>query len=63
MTQLQFITENQLFTKLETKYRIPSRTTKRLVIDCIPKETGLHRIQGLMFNIERKLCISVMLLA
>ncbi|CAF4047386.1 unnamed protein product, partial [Adineta steineri] len=49
--QLEFITENQLFTKLETKYRIPSRTTKRLLIDCIPKESGQYRIQGLRYHI------------
>jgi len=46
--QLEFLTEipNQLFTKLDTKYQISSRTTKRLTIDCIPKETGQIRIQG-----------------
>jgi hypothetical protein len=48
MHQLEFITDNQLLTKLDTKYRIPSRTTKRLLIDCIPKETGQYRIQGLI---------------
>ena len=46
--QLEFITEHQLFTKLDTKYRIQPRTSKRLLIDCIPKETGQCRIQGLM---------------
>ncbi|UJR26188.1 hypothetical protein I4U23_007531 [Adineta vaga] len=51
ISQFEFLTENQLETKLDTKYRIPSRTTKRLVIDCIPKETGLYRIQGLRYRI------------
>jgi hypothetical protein len=45
---LEFITDNQLLTKHDTKYRVPSRTTKRLLIDCIPKETGQYRIQGLI---------------
>jgi hypothetical protein len=44
--QLEFITDNQLLTKFDTKYQIPSRTTKRLVIDCIPKEIGQLGIQG-----------------
>jgi hypothetical protein len=44
--QLEFLSENQLFTKLDTKYKISSRTTKRLLIDCIPKEIGQLRIQG-----------------
>jgi len=44
--QLEFLCENQLFTKLDTKYKIGSRTTKRLLIDCIPKEIGQLRIQG-----------------
>jgi hypothetical protein len=48
INQLEFLTDNQLLTKLETKYKIPSRTTKRLVIDCIPKEIGQLRIQGLI---------------
>lgn len=46
--QLEFITDNQLYTNLETKYRIPSRTTKRLIVDCIPKEIGHLRVQGLL---------------
>ncbi|CAF0754356.1 unnamed protein product [Rotaria sordida] len=49
--QLEFITEIELFTKLDRKYRIPSRTTKCLLIDCIPKETGQLRIQGLRYHI------------
>ncbi|CAF2358097.1 unnamed protein product [Rotaria sp. Silwood2] len=49
--QLEFITENELFTKLDTKYCIPSRTTKCLLIDCIPKEPGQLRIQGLRYHI------------
>jgi len=44
--QLEFLTDNQLFTKLETKYRIPARMKKRLFVDCIPKEIGQLRIQG-----------------
>jgi hypothetical protein len=46
--QLEFITEHQLFTKLDTKYRVAPRTTKRLLIDCVPKETGQLQIQGLI---------------
>ncbi|CAF0721845.1 unnamed protein product [Rotaria sp. Silwood1] len=49
--QLEFITEIELFTKLDTKYHIPSRTTKCLLIDCIPKEIGQLRIQGLRYHI------------
>ncbi len=45
--QLEFLTDNQLLTKLETKYRIAARMKKRLIIDCIPKEVGELRIQGL----------------
>jgi hypothetical protein len=52
--QLEFITEHQLFTKLDTKYRIQPRTSKSLLIDCIPKETGQCRIQGLMKEILLK---------
>ncbi|CAF0978718.1 unnamed protein product [Adineta ricciae] len=51
ITQLEFITDHQLTTKPDGKYRIPSRTTKRLVIVCIPKETGSYRIQGLRYRI------------
>ncbi len=46
INQLEFLTENQLVTNLDTKYEIPSRTTERLVIDCIPKEIGQLRIEG-----------------
>ena len=44
--QLEFLTDGQLRTKLETKYRINARTKKRLIIDCVPKEIGQLRIQG-----------------
>ncbi|CAF4279624.1 unnamed protein product, partial [Rotaria magnacalcarata] len=42
--RLDFITENELLTTLDTTYRIPPRTTKCLSIDCIPKEVGQLRI-------------------
>ena len=58
ITQLEFITDHQLTTKPDGKYRIPSRTTKRLVIVCIPKETGSYRIQGLLVEIAWKINIS-----
>lgn len=46
--KLEFITDNQLITKLDQKYRIPARTTQRLLYDCTPNEVGPLRIQGLM---------------
>ncbi|CAF3328118.1 unnamed protein product [Rotaria socialis] len=49
--QLDFITENELLTTLDTTYRIPPRTTKCLSIDCIPKEVGQLRILGLRYHI------------
>lgn len=45
--QLEFLSDNQLSTKLETKYRVGARMKKRLVVDCIPKEVGQLRVQGL----------------
>ena len=44
--QFELISDNALETKQEKKYRIPARTTQRIVIDCIPKETGQLKIQG-----------------
>ncbi|CAF2042514.1 unnamed protein product [Rotaria magnacalcarata] len=49
--RLDFITENELLTTLDTTYRIPPRTTKCLSIDCIPKEVGQLRILGLRYHI------------
>ena len=46
LDQLEFITEGNLFTRPDTIHSIPSRTTKRLLIDCIPKEADQIRIQG-----------------
>jgi hypothetical protein len=44
--QFDLISDHQLDTNHDTKYYIPARTTKRILVDCIPRETGQYRIQG-----------------
>mgnify|MGYP006973168547 CR=1 FL=1 len=46
ISRLELITDKQLETKLDVKYKILARKTKRLIIDCIPRESGLLQIQG-----------------
>ncbi|CAF0943564.1 unnamed protein product [Didymodactylos carnosus] len=43
---LKFLTdnENQLLTDIDTKYEIPSRTTKKLTIRCIPNERLTYHV-------------------
>jgi hypothetical protein len=47
--QLDFVSDKQLETKHETKYQIPARTTKRIVIDCVPKDHGSFRVEGAIY--------------